>query len=129
MYLNKILEELSLVNDDLPIKCYLTSEKLYSNIYVVGQIKPGHPGVVLGDREPHLREKNVGGFVQELKTFGEKFGNNDFLFEFTRDLDETHYEIRYFKLSNIVIDTDSLLLQLDIELTGYRETHEEPQLE
>jgi hypothetical protein len=129
MYLNQILEELSLVDNDLPIRCYLVNEKVYSNIYVVGQIKPEHPGVVLGDREPHLREKNVGTFVQELETFGEQFENNDFLFEFTQDLDETHYEISYFKLSNIVIESGSLVLQSKSELNDFREIHEEPELE
>jgi hypothetical protein len=129
MYLNQILEKLNSADNDLPIRCYLAREKVYSNIYVVGQVKPEQPGVVLGDREPYLREKNVGGFIQELKTFGEEFKNNDFLFEFTQELDETHYEIRYFKLSNIVMESGSLVLQSNLELIDYREVHEEPELE
>jgi len=111
MNLSEIVEKLEEVDQSLPVKCILASIDLTSNVYVVGQVRPDFPGVILGDREPYLREKVSGDFIKELKTFGESLQDNDFLLEQTIDIDEKHYEVRYFKLSGVKVDNGALILE------------------
>ncbi len=130
MKITEILEELRLVDRTLAMKCHITTDDIDSNIYVVGQVRPSFPGVTLGDREPHLREKISGDFTDELKTFGEKFQGNDFLFELTLDLNDKFYEVRYFKLSSVLVgETEVTLVSSSGEVIEFREKHEEPEFE
>ncbi|NVJ61953.1 MAG: hypothetical protein HWE27_16295 [Gammaproteobacteria bacterium] len=124
MKLAEIIEKLSTVNENLPVKCSLYSIGLTSNVYTVGQVKRDFPGVVLGDREPHLREKVSGEFAIELKTFAERFQENDFLLEQTVDIDEKRYEVRYFKLSDVKVNSEAVLLVSALEeLIEFREEY------
>ena len=124
MKLAEIIEILSGVNKHLRVRCFLDSVGLASNVYVVGQVRPDFPGVVLGDREPHLREKVSGEFAKELKIFSERFQENDFLLEQTIDIDEQRYEVRYFKLTGVKVENEALLLESEqAELVGFREEH------
>ena len=130
MNLSEIVEKLEEVDQSLPVKCILASIGLISNVYVVGQVRPDFPGVILGDREPYLREKVSGDLIQELKTFGDRFQDNDFLLEQTIDIDEKHYEVRYFKLSGVKIDNGALILEAtERELVEFREEHEQVETE
>ena len=130
MILSEIIEKLSGVDENLRVECSLNSVGITSNVYVVGQVRPGFPGVILGDREPHLREKISGDFIKEVKTFGDRFQENDFLLEQTIDIDETRYEIRYFKLSDVKLDSEVLLLNASQgEVVEFREEHEQVETE
>jgi len=130
MNLSEIVEKLEEVDQSLPVKCILASIDLTSNVYVVGQVRPDFPGVILGDREPYLREKVSGDFIKELKTFGESLQDNDFLLEQTIDIDEKHYEVRYFKLSGVKVDNGALILEAtQRELVEFREEHDQVETE
>ncbi len=130
MKITEILEELKAVDRTLPMKCHITTDDIDSNIYVVGQVRPSFPGVILGDREPHLREKIVGDFTDELKTFGDNFQDKDFLFELTLDLDDKFYEVLYFKLSSVLVGESDVILESCLgEVIEFRERHEEPEYE
>ena len=130
MILSEIIEKLSGVNENLRVECSLSSIGLTSNVSIVGQVRPDFPGVIIGDREPHLREKVSGDFIKELKTFGDRFQENDFLLEQTIDIDETRYEVRYFKLSDIKLDYEVLLLSASqCEVVEFREEHEQVEAE
>ncbi len=130
MKLTEIIEKLSTVDENLRVKCFLRSIDLTSNVYVVGQVRPGFPGVILGDREPYLREKLSGEFAKELETFGDRHQENDFLLEQTIDIDAKRYEVRYFKLSGIKSDSKFLLLESSQgELVEFREEYEQVETE
>lgn len=130
MKLSEIIEKLSGVDEKLQVKCLIGSMNLESNVYIVGQVRPSYPGAVLGDREPYLREKVLGDFVRELGTFGDKFQENDFLFEHTVDIDEKFYELWYFQLSNINWNERYLFLESSIdEIIEFRKRHENPEAE
>jgi hypothetical protein len=130
MKITEVLVELKVVDRTLPMKCLITTDDIDSNIYVVGQVRPSFPGVILGDREPHLREKIVGDFTDELKTFGDNFQDNDFLFKLTVDLDDKFYEVRYFKLSSVIVRESEVILEsCSGEIIEFRERHEEPEYE
>ena len=130
MKLAELIEKLYTVDENLRVKCFLDSIDLTSNVNVVAQVRPSFPGVILGDREPYLREKLSGEFTKELKTFGDRFQENDFLLEQTIDIDEKRYEVRYFKLSGIKLDGKVLLLEASQgELLEFREEHESVEAE
>ncbi|MFK3865230.1 hypothetical protein [Pseudoalteromonas rhizosphaerae] len=130
MILSEIIEKLVGVDETLRVNCSISSMGLISNVYVVGQVRPDYPGVVLGDREPHLREKIAGEFVKKLKTFGERFQENEFLLEQTIDIDKTKYEVRYFKLSDVKLESKALLLNASQgEVVEFREEHDQVESE
>jgi hypothetical protein len=58
MKIKNILDELKFVDENAQMLCVAPSAELRSRIYLVGQVLENIPGVVLGEREPHLREKN-----------------------------------------------------------------------
>jgi hypothetical protein len=130
MKVTEILVELKAVDRTLPLKCFITTDDIDSNIYVVGQVRPSFPGVILGDREPYFREKIVGDFTDELITFEDDFQDNDFLFELTVDLEDKFYEVRYFKLSSLLVSESEVILKsCSGEIIEFREKHEEPEYE
>lgn len=130
MKINQILDELRFVDRSAQIKCCVPKDEIDSKIYVTGQVQPDIPGVVLGEREPYLREKTIGDFIDELTTFGEEFKNNDFLIEASRDIDDTKYELRYYKLTNIDIHFGEVVLNSELsELVKLRKVYESPELE
>ena len=94
MNIENILNELKFADEDAQMICTVPSAGIKSRIYVVGQVKENVPGVILGDREPYLREKTLGTFIEELKTFGTDFLHNDFLIESTHELCEQRGPIR-----------------------------------
>ena len=125
MKIKNILDELKFANDAAQMSCVVPSVGLRSRIYVVGQVLENIPGVVLGDREPHLREKTVGTFKKELRTFGARFEESDFHMESTHEINEDIYEIRYYKLTHIKIENNEIALYSETgELHEIRETHQ-----
>tara|TARA_R110001592_G_C12570670_1_gene692293 strand:+ start:71 stop:463 length:393 start_codon:yes stop_codon:yes gene_type:complete len=130
MKIKNILDELRFADRTAQIICVVPSADLRSRIYVVGQVLENIPGVVLGDREPYLREKTVGIFKDELTTFGVQFGENDFLIESTHETNEDTYEVRYYKLTHIKNEAGEVVLySADGELQDLREIHQEPECE
>jgi hypothetical protein len=130
MKIKQILDEIKFVDRDLPISCSIVTDQVNSNIYVVGKVRLNTPGVVLGNREPYLREKTVGSFITELKTFGESCQHNDFLFQHSVDLSNRSYEFRFYKLTKIILDHKKVLFVSTLgELIELREQHEQPELE
>ena len=130
MKIKNILDELRFADESAQMICVAPSADLRSRIYVVGQILENIPGVVLGEREPHLREKTVGTFREELKTFGEQFEESDFLMESTHEINEETYEIRYYKLTHIRNDGGEVVLHSEAgEIQELREIHQEPECE
>ena len=127
MNIKSLLNELRSADDSSQMICTVPSAGLRSRIYGVGQVLENIPGVVLGEREPNLREKTVGSFRDELKTFGNKFEENDFLMEFTNEINEETYEIRYYKLTHVKIEGGKVVLHSETgELQELREIHQEP---
>jgi hypothetical protein len=130
MKIESILNELKSADETAPMICLVPSAGLKSRIYVVGQVQENVPGVVLGDREPYLREKTVGTFINELKTFGSKFVSNDFLMESTHEVNAENYELRYYKLTHIEFEAGEVVLKSNEgELQELREVHQEPDCE
>jgi hypothetical protein len=130
MKIKHILEELELADDDAQMICVVPNVRLKSRIYVVGQVLENIPGVVLGNREPHLREKTVGTFKEELCMFSPRFEESDFLFESTHKINERTYEIRFYKLTYIKIENGEVVLYSQAgELEELRETHREAEYE
>ena len=130
MKIKNILDELRFVDESAQMICVVPSADLRSRIYVVGQVLENIPGVVLGEREPHLREKTVGTFREELKAFGENFQLNDFLMESTHEINEEIYEVRYYKLTHIRSEAGEVVLHSEVgEIQGLREIHQEPEYE
>ena len=130
MKIKNILDELRFADENAQMICVAPSAELKSRIYVVGQVLENIPGVVLGDREPHLREKTVGTFREELKTFGPQFEENDFLMESTHEINEETYEVRYYKLTHIKHEGGEVVLRSEVgELQKLREIHQEPECE
>ncbi len=130
MNIRNVLDELKFADEKSQMICVIPSAGIRSRIYIVGQLLENIPGVDLGDREPHLREKTVGVFREELMTFGPRFAENDFLIESTHEVNEESYELRYYRLTNIKIDDgEVVLLSEEDELRELRETHEEPECE
>ncbi len=130
MKIKNILDELRFADESAQMICIAPSAGLKSRIYVVGQVLENIPGVVLGEREPHLREKTVGTFIEELKTFGVQFEENDFLMESTHEINEETYEVRYYKLTHIKNEDGEVVLHSeDGELQELREIHQEPECE
>jgi hypothetical protein len=130
MNIENILNELKFADEDAQMICMIPSAGIKSRIYIVGQVQENIPGVVLGDREPYLREKTLGTFIEELKTFCTDFLHNDFLIESTHELCEKEYEIRYYKLTHIKVDSGEIVLHSkDGELRELREIHQEPEIE
>lgn len=130
MKLSEIIEKLSVIDGGLQVKCLIDSVKLESNVYVVGQVQPDFPGVSIGDREPHLREKLSDSFVRELKTFGDRFQNNDFILKQRIGVNDVTYETRCFRLSTITWNEKYLFLKsLSGEIIEFRERHEHPECE
>lgn len=126
MKITELLEKLSLVDRNLPVKCRITSDGVGSNICVVGQVRPSFPGVRLGDREPYLREKVAGGFIDELKTFGDEFQDKEFLLESTLESNKGYYEVRYFPLTLVEVAKSEVTLTSCVgELVGFREQHDD----
>ncbi len=130
MKIKDILNELRFVDETAQMICVAPSVGLRSRIYAVGQVLENIPGVVLGEREPHLREKTVGSFKEELATFAALFWEHDFLIEASHEVNEATYEIRYYKLTHIKNDGNEVVLYSeDGELQQLRETHQEPECE
>jgi len=130
MKIGHILNKLKFTEESAKLICSIPEADINSRIYVVGQVKENTPGVTLGNREPHLREKNIGTFVEELKTFGNNFQNNEFLIETLHELNEESYEFRYHKLTHIEIEAGEVVLKSNSgELRELRESHQEPELE
>ena len=130
MNIKNILDELKFADENAQMICVAPSAELRSRIYVVGQVLENIPGVVLGEREPHLREKTVGTFREELKTFGAQFEENDFLMESTHEINEEIYEVRYYKLTHIRHEGGEVVLHSEVgELQELREIHQEPECE
>tara|TARA_R110001592_G_scaffold363371_2_gene685892 strand:- start:26345 stop:26737 length:393 start_codon:yes stop_codon:yes gene_type:complete len=130
MNIKTVLDELKFADETAQMVCLIPSAGIRSRIYVVGQVLENMPGVVLGDREPHLREKTVGIFREELTTFGAQFAENDFLMESTHEIDEKIYELRYYKLTHIEIEAGEVVLYSQKgELQELRETHHELECE
>jgi hypothetical protein len=130
MKIKHILEKLELADDDAQMICVVPNVRLKSRIYVVGQVLKNIPGVILGNREPHLREKTVGTFKKELCNFGLRFEESDFLFESTHKINERTCEIRFYKLTHIKIENGEVVLYSQSgELEELRETHREPEYE
>ncbi len=130
MKIKNILDELRFVDESSQMICVAPSAGLKSRIYVVGQVLENIPGVVLGEREPHLREKTVGTFKEELTTFGPQFEGSDFLMESTHEINEETYEVRYYKLTHIRSEGGDVVLHSeDGEIQELREIHTEPECE
>lgn len=130
MNINNILDELKYIDDNAQMLCVAPSAGLSSRIYVVGQVLENIPGVVLGDREPFLREKTVGTFKDELRTFGEQFAKNDFLMESTCEINEEVYQFRYYKLTHIKSEGGEVVLHSEEgEIQELREIHQDPECE
>ena len=130
MNIKNILDKLKFSDDNAQMICVVPNAGLTSRIYVVGQVLENIPGVVLGDREPYLREKTVGTFKEELQTFGAQFDENDFLMEFTHEINVEMYELRYYKLTHIKIEDGEVVLHSEEgELQNLRELHQEPECE
>jgi len=130
MNVESIFNELKFADKNAQMICSVSNVALKSRIYVVGQVQENIPGVVLGDREPYLREQTLGTFIDELRTFGPEFLENDFLIESTHELSEEAYEVRYYKLTHIKIEAREIVLHSeDGELHELREIHQEPECE
>ena len=130
MKIKNILDELKFIDESAQMICVVPSAGLRSRIYIVGQVLENIPSVVLGDREPHLREKTVGTFKEELNTFGPRFKENDFLMESTHEINEEMYEVRYYKLTHIKnVGGEVVLHSEEGELQELRETYQEPECE
>ncbi len=130
MKIDKMLEELRFVDESTQIKCCIPAANIQSRIYAVGRVQPESAGVVLGDREPELREKTAGTFIKELKSFGADYQCNDFLFEATHELNGESYELRYYQLTHIETVGGELVLNSVLEeLIELREHHLEPEHE
>ena len=130
MKIKNILDELRFTDETAQMICVVPSVDLRSRIYVVGQVLENIPGVVLGDREPHLREKTVGTFKEELTTFDAQFEENDFLMESTHEINEETYEVRYYKLTHIKNEGGEVVLHSEEgELQELREIHQETEYE
>lgn len=130
MKIESILSELKFVEETAQMICSIPDAGIKSRIYAVGQVHENIPGVVLGDREPHLREKTVGTFIEELKTLGSNFASNNFLIESTYEINEASYELRYFKLTHIEFDAGEVVFNSNEgEIKELRESHQEPECE
>ena len=128
MNIESILNELKFADKNAQMICTVPSAGLKSRIYVVGQVQENVPGVVLGNRDPYLREKTLGTFIDELKTFGPEFLENDFLMESTHKLSEEEYDVCYYKLTHIKVVTGEIVLHSEEgELCELREIHQEPE--
>ena len=66
MKIRELLDALSLADEHAHICCVVSVVDLRSRIYAVGQVAENIPGLVLGQREPFLREKTVGILRNEL---------------------------------------------------------------
>ena len=130
MNIEKILNELKFSDRNTQIICSVPHAGLKSRIHTVGQVKENTPGIVLGDREPYLREQTIGTFISELNTFGQRFQENDFLIQSAFELSDEEYELRYYKLTSIKAKAGEIvLLSKESELSELREIHQEPELE
>ncbi|MBE0377566.1 hypothetical protein [Pseudoalteromonas prydzensis] len=130
MTLSDIIKILSTAEGDPYLSCHIDELNFTSNIYVVGQVKPNTPGAVLGDREAHHREKQSISFIGELNSFGDNFHDQDFLLEHTYQVDELSYELRYFLVEDIDINSEkAVLVARSGELLSLREQHDEPEFE
>jgi len=126
MNIEKILNEIRFINEDLQIICSIPSANIRSRIYLVGQVQEDIPGVVLGNREPELREKTIGEFKKELTTFGNEFSENHFLIESTLKINKINYELRYYKLTHIKVKSSEVILYSETgEVTELRELLQE----
>jgi hypothetical protein len=130
MNIESILDELKFAPEEDQMTCVVPSAGIKSRIGAVGQVKRNMPGVMLGNREPYLREKTVGIFREELATFGSNFDDNDFLMQSTYEINEEIYELRYYKLTHIKVEAKEVVLHsAEGELEELRETHQEPECE
>ena len=103
MNIEQIISNLNSVNENKAVLCLIPDSDTSSRIYVLGQVKKNVPGASLGNREPELREMNVGSLVKGLRTFSSRFKDNDFLLESTYIINEKSYEFRYYQLTGIKI--------------------------
>ena len=130
MNIESILNELKFADENAQMICVVPSAGISSRIYVVGQVIENMPGVVLGDREPHLREKTVGIFKEELNTFDAQIAENEFLIEYTHEVNKEIYDLRYYKLTHIRVEAGEVVLHSEEdELHELRETHQNPECE
>ena len=130
MKITQVLDELKFVDESAQIKCSVPKANIESRVNIVGQVKHNTPGVILGEREPYLREKIIGTFIEELKTFGKKFQGNEFLIEVSHDLNAQSYELRYYKLTHVEVkNNEVVLISTSDELLELREFHQEEELE
>ncbi|MEH6346703.1 MAG: hypothetical protein V7785_16540 [Bermanella sp.] len=130
MNIAQIVSELKFIESSSLIMCKIEKADLESRVGCIGQLQTHVPGAVLGEREPYLREKNVGVLREELATFGSEFQNNSFLLQYAFEVDDRNYELRYFELSHIeVSEGQPILVSTGEELLELREHHEEPELE
>ncbi|MFY0685435.1 MAG: hypothetical protein JXR20_12865 [Balneola sp.] len=130
MKIQEIIDFFSAADPSIPLKCFIKEKKVELSIELVGQIQPNHPGVVLGDTPLFNSEKTLGTFLEELKTFGERFYNNNFLFQFHSQINEKEYELHYFKLDRIeVLSSKVLLISETKEMIKLKERLEYPEYE
>ncbi len=130
MKIERILNELKFAVESAQITCSIPAATINSRIYVVGQVRENTPGIVLGEREPYLREKNIGSFIKELKSFGEEFQSNEFLIESSREINEETYEVRYYQLTHIEVNAGEVILKSELgELHSFRKLQKVPSFE
>ncbi|OBT31559.1 hypothetical protein [Vibrio splendidus] len=130
MEIANILESLEQISGSELVYCSIPFMDVMTEVYVVGQVQTDVPGIVLGEREPYLSHKTVSEFIAELRTFGARFQNSDFLIELTHILNDKEYELRYYRLNRIEIAESSVTLFTEnSEVYDFRERYVEPELE
>ncbi|NIY94621.1 hypothetical protein [Vibrio diazotrophicus] len=130
MKIANILENLEQLSGSELVYCSIPFMDVLTEVYVVGQVQTDVPGIVLGEREPYLSHKTVLEFITELRTFGARFQNSEFLIELTHILNDKEYELRYYRLNRIEIAESSVTLFTEnSEVCDFRERYVEPELE
>lgn len=120
-----MLEELKLADKSAQMICLVPHADIKSRIYIVCQLQENIPGMNLGNREPYLREKILEDFIDELKTFGENFSDNNFLLQYQFFVNDKNYEFRYYELTTIEFEDGEVVLKSNSpELENLRTTHQ-----
>lgn len=124
MKITEIQNALKLLDDQASMFCTISEYKIKTRIYVVAQVKENIPGFCLGEREPYMRELTVSNVKESLLSFGDRFMAHDFLFQYQYDVDEKHYEMRYFQLTDIDVSNGEVIFNASLpELCALREKH------
>ena len=130
MKIANILENLEQSSGSELVYCSIPFMDVMTEVYVVGQVQTDVPGIVLGEREPYLSHKTILEFIAELRTFGTRFQNSDFVIELAHILNDKEYELRYYRLNHIEIAESSVTLFTEnSEVCDFRERYVEPELE